>query len=131
MLPLLQLAELLQARLIPPAQADNAMLGRVASVRTADVASLLFAESESALQEALASPAAAVLTTAQLAASVANPTKPLLTVPHPRLAFAQASRLLQPAAHSGGIHPTAILGSDARKLPPMSRLDLMQFLEKM
>ncbi len=114
MLPLLQLAEMLQARLIPPVPADNPRLERVASVRTAEGASLLFAESESALQEALASPAAAVLTTAQLAASVANPTKPLLTVPHPRLAFAQASRLLRPSAHSAGIHPTAILGSNVR-----------------
>jgi UDP-3-O-[3-hydroxymyristoyl] glucosamine N-acyltransferase len=111
MLSLLQLAETLQARCILENFECNPILEHVASVRTADEASLVFAESESTLREALASAAGAVLTTPQLAASVASPTKSLLIVTQPRLAFARASDLLRSAVQVAGVHPTAILAA--------------------
>ncbi len=111
MLSLLQLAETLQARCILQSFECNPILEHVAGVRTADGASLVFAESDAALQEALASAAGAVLTTPQLAASVASPTKPLLVVSQPRLAFARASDFLQPAGAVAGVHPTAIVAA--------------------
>ncbi len=114
MLPLLQLAEILKAESIPQNSAGNPMLERVASTHSADEGCLVFAESEIALKQALASRAGAVLTTPQLAASVSNSAKPLLAVTQPRLAFARASRLLQPHIHSPGIHPTAILATNAK-----------------
>jgi UDP-3-O-[3-hydroxymyristoyl] glucosamine N-acyltransferase len=89
------------------------MLERVASVRTADKASLVFAESDLALQEALASAAGAILTTPQLAAPIPSPAKPLLIVTQPRLAFARAASILRPAAQLAGIHPTAIVDPSA------------------
>ena len=119
MLPLLQLAELLHAICIPAESAANPNIERVASVQAADATSLLFAESEIALRQSLASDAAAVLTTPELAASIPSPGKALLTVPHPRLAFARAAHLLRTGvlrtgAQAAGIHSTAILGARAK-----------------
>ncbi|MEO6966407.1 MAG: UDP-3-O-(3-hydroxymyristoyl)glucosamine N-acyltransferase, partial [Acidobacteriaceae bacterium] len=61
--------------------------------------------------EALASAAAAVLVTPQLAATVSSPGKPLLLVQQPRLAFAKAWRLLMGASNVPGVHPTAIVAA--------------------
>ena len=113
MLSLLQLSEILKVEYIPKDAACNTVLEHVRSVRTADEASLVFAESEMALQEALASAAAAVLTTPQLAACIAATKKPLLLSTQPRLAFAQASHLLRPVSHVAGVHPTAIVAAGA------------------
>lgn len=87
------------------------MVQRVSSVRGTDAASIVFAESDASLQEALASNAAAVLTTPQLAARIDAPKKPLLLVAQPRLAFAQAAILLRAKLPVSGIHPTAILAA--------------------
>lgn len=136
MVTLPQLAGALQARLVLSAtapgsaaapEADHPALAaavtRVASIGSADSSSLVFAENAATLRDALASPAAAVLATPALAAAEpaaeASPRpglspKPLLLVQQPRLAFAQAARLLRPAQPLLGIHPTAIVGDRAR-----------------
>lgn len=111
---LVQLATLLDADLIASVSATAVSVERVASVQTADTASILFAESAASLREAMESKAASVLTTPELAASIANPAKPLLTVRHPRLAFARAAQLLRTASEPAGVHPTAILASGVR-----------------
>ena len=113
MLTLPQLADALHATYVARNAGAAASVERVASLRNADATSLVFAENEAALQEALASPAAAVLTTSQIATGFPSPTKALLIVAQPRLAFAQAARLLRPAKPSEGIHSTAILGAGA------------------
>ena len=110
MLPLEQLATILKAQ---PSSSANPNIENVSSTQTANETSLVFAEDESSLQQALASNAAAILTTPQLAASLQNPTKPILAVAQPRLAFAQAARMLRPAIQNRGIHPTAILPANA------------------
>ncbi len=113
MLSLLELAEALQAECRPQDSARNTRMTCVSSVRNASAASLVFAESQSTLEEALASGAAAVLVTPELAASVGSSTKPLLVLAQPRLAFAQAWRLLGAASETRGVHPTAIVGEAA------------------
>jgi UDP-3-O-[3-hydroxymyristoyl] glucosamine N-acyltransferase len=125
MLTLRQLAEDLQAEYVPCSQQASEknssraeIVERVASVRNANPTSLTFAENEAALQEALASAAAAVLVTPQIAEpflSGAQPLpKPLLLVAQPRLAFAQASQHLRAANVSTGVHRTAILAASVK-----------------
>ncbi len=113
-----QLADTLRAKYVPCAKqfgnegsSLTEAVERVASVRDADAASLVFAESEASLREALASNTAAVLTTPQLASRLAVNEKPLLIVDQPRLAFAQAAILMRAAQPASGIHPTAILAA--------------------
>ena len=89
---------------------NEAAIARVASIARADLQSIVFVESAAALAPALASNAGAILLTPALAASVTATTKALLAVPQPRLAFAHAAQLLQPATSAKGIHATAILG---------------------
>ncbi len=110
MLPLEQLAKILNAQ---ASSQSNPHIEKVSTPQTAGETSLVFAESESSLQQALSSKAAAILTTPQLAATFENPAKPILTVAQPRLAFAQAAQLLRPAQEISGIHPTAILAANA------------------
>lgn len=125
MLLLRQLAEALQAEYVPCAKPTDPedspqieSVERVASVRNATQTSLTFAESEATLREAMASAAAAVLVTPQVAkafVSEAKPLKkPLLLVAQPRLAFAKASQYLQAAKVSTGVHRTAVLASSAK-----------------
>jgi UDP-3-O-[3-hydroxymyristoyl] glucosamine N-acyltransferase len=109
--PLLQLAALLNAT--PQNPTANPTIENIASVHTAGKASLVFAETEAALQQALASAAGAILTTPQLAANAPNPARPILAVPQPRLAFAKAAQLLRPSAISSEIHSTAIIAASA------------------
>ena len=125
MLTLRQLAEALQAEYVPPstpAQQENSArtesVERVASVRNATQTSVTFAENEATLREALASAAAAVLVTPQIAKTLlseAKPlNKPLLLVAQPRLAFAKASQLLRAGKPSTGVHRTAALASSVK-----------------
>lgn len=123
MTSLLRLAEHLHAHIVGPGPCGNASsvataqeipLLRVAGVPNADAASLVFAESEAALQAALESNAGAVLTTETLAAPIAAPTKPLLIVAQPRLAFAQAAIFLRAQGRAAEIHATAIVPDSAR-----------------
>lgn len=86
---------------------------RVASAATATPASLVFAEDEVAFEQALASNAAAVIVTDELASKVET-SKPLLITRQPRLGFARAARLLLPEEPAKGVHPTAIIESGVR-----------------
>jgi UDP-3-O-[3-hydroxymyristoyl] glucosamine N-acyltransferase len=86
----------------------------VAAPSLADATSLVFAENEAALHDALASRAAAVLVTPQLAGDHASKAgKPLLLVAQPKLAFARAARLLRPAERRSGVDPAALVVSSA------------------
>jgi UDP-3-O-[3-hydroxymyristoyl] glucosamine N-acyltransferase len=125
MLSLRQLAEALHAEYVPCAKQDGEKnsspaecVERVSSVRNANPTSLTFAENELALQEALASAAAAVLVTPTVAKAflcdTQQPPKPLLLVAQPRLAFARAWQLLRPANVSTGVHRTAVLASSVK-----------------
>ena len=87
-------------------------IARVASAGSATPDALSFAEDEAALRAALASPAAAVVTTAALA-TLADSNKPLLITGYPKLAFARAAKLLRKTEGPGAIHPTAVIASDA------------------
>lgn len=89
-----------------PATAE-AEVGGVASPQSATAQALAFAEDERSLGVALASPAAAVLVSGKLAPGTS--TKPLLVAAQPRLAFAQAARLLAPPLEETGVHPTAVV----------------------
>jgi UDP-3-O-[3-hydroxymyristoyl] glucosamine N-acyltransferase len=93
-----------------PAAADADVAG-VAGPRSATPQTLVFAEDARALAAALASPAAAILCTAKLAPRTSG--KPLLITAQPRLAFAQAARLLAPPPAATGVHPTAVVDSSA------------------
>lgn len=125
MLSLRQLADALQAEYVPSSQQASEksssraeFVERVSSLGNADQTSLTFAESEAALQEALASAAAAVLVTPQIAKPLLSearpPQKSLLLVAQPRLAFAQASQLLRTTNVSTGVHRTAILAASVK-----------------
>lgn len=113
MLSLLELAKSLQAQCTSKPSGDVS-IARVSSVRAADPQALVFAESDSALREALASDAGAILTTSQIAASVPSSTKPLLIVAAPRLAFARAARIVCVDKPPAGVHPTAIVPSSVQ-----------------
>jgi UDP-3-O-[3-hydroxymyristoyl] glucosamine N-acyltransferase len=86
----------------------------VAAPSLADATSLIFAENEATLHDALASRAAAVLVNHQLGERHAmKPDKPLLLVVQPKLAFARAARLLRPADRRSGVDPAALVASSA------------------
>ena len=104
-----EIAQLLGADL-RPRDADADILS-VASPATARPQSLVFAEEQSALPAALASDAAAVIVPSKFAPAVA--TKPLIVASQPKLAFARAAQLLQPAPAATGVHPTAIVDPSA------------------
>jgi len=97
------------------AELRNSKEVTVASVASAALASpdsIVFAEDESSFQLALASKAAAVFVTEELAKQ-AETAKPLLVMRQPRLGFARAARLLQSAGSVEGIHPTAVIAPAA------------------
>ena len=86
-----------------------------AQSQSANPRSVLFAESESALEAALRAQPGLVVTTRALA-SAAQPSSSasaLVACDQPRLWFAQAAQLLRPAPPAEGIHPGAIVASDA------------------
>jgi UDP-3-O-[3-hydroxymyristoyl] glucosamine N-acyltransferase len=88
-------------------------VGGVASIASARVSDLVFAEDEAALQSALTSSAGAVIARAASSASGQNGTKPVLIAKDPKLAFARAAALLVPPPSFGlGVHPTVIVGKN-------------------
>jgi len=93
-----------------PASAEAEIAG-VASIGAATRECLVFAEDAQTLDAALSSRAAAVIAPAKLAPSPSA--KPLLIARQPRLAFAQAARLLRPAGAPSGVHATAIVDPTA------------------
>jgi UDP-3-O-[3-hydroxymyristoyl] glucosamine N-acyltransferase len=108
-----QLAERLGAE-VDRGLADPLITG-VSSIPAARPGCLVFAEEEAAFASALASSAAAVLVssvTGQVA--VASGSKPVLRVPQPRLAFAQAAVWLRGEQPSPSIHATAVIAPGAQ-----------------
>ncbi len=91
----------------------NVEVDRVASLASAGERDLVFIEDATHLPEAQTSRAGAVIAGDFAAAACWK--KPLLIVPHPRIAFARAAALLQPAAlAASGIDPTAAVDATAR-----------------
>jgi UDP-3-O-[3-hydroxymyristoyl] glucosamine N-acyltransferase len=88
------------------------LITQVSSVAKAVPGCLVFAEEEASLAAALASSAAAVLVSAQ--AAIPRGSKPVLRVPQPRLAFAQAAILLRGAPPPPSIHATAVVAPGVR-----------------
>ncbi len=107
-----RLAEQLAGELRPASAASIAVSG-VAGLRSAAAHTLVFAEDERSFAEATASGAAAVLTSVRLAQSYAG-SCPLLVVSQPKLAFAQAARLLRPVPQVTGVHPQACIAATAQ-----------------
>ncbi|HEY1807395.1 MAG TPA: UDP-3-O-(3-hydroxymyristoyl)glucosamine N-acyltransferase [Acidobacteriaceae bacterium] len=90
---------------------EDANVGGVASPLTAGPGSLVFADHEESLAPALASQALAVIVAPKLAAGTLG--KSLLISAQPRLAFAQAARLLRLPAIVSGVHPAAVVHPSA------------------
>jgi UDP-3-O-[3-hydroxymyristoyl] glucosamine N-acyltransferase len=102
-----------EARTISGATASAEMeIAGVASIQRATSETLVFAADQASFAAAMASSAAAVLVTSEIAGSDGAAAKPILLCGHPKLAFARAARLLSAAcAHvsAPAIHPTAFL----------------------
>lgn len=89
---------------------ESVEVGGVASIASARVSDLVFAEDEATLQSACTSSAGAVI-----ARTVPNQNgnKPVLIAKDPKLAFARAAALLVPPPSVGlGVHPTAVVGKN-------------------
>ncbi len=108
---LLQMAELVGARL----QGDgDIQVGAVASIASARAGDLVFVEGEKYLARALQSGAAAVIA-GEFAAGASG--KPLLICRHPKLAFARAAQMLgseRSFRTDEGVHATAVVHSSVR-----------------
>lgn len=87
---------------------------------TADAHSMLFAESEASLAQALAAQPGVVVTTPRLANPSANFQTAVVVTDQPRLWFARAAQLLRSSLQVAGIHPTAVVASDAFIAPDAS-----------
>ncbi len=104
-----ELAEFTAARLIGDPQIQ---VHKVSSPAQAQPGSIIFAQNEKDLEQALASPASAVIV-GRLAAEFVT-TKPLLIAENPRLAFCRAGALLHPPkTYAAGTHPTAVVHPSA------------------
>jgi UDP-3-O-[3-hydroxymyristoyl] glucosamine N-acyltransferase len=89
----------------------------VASIEAATPADIVFVENEKHLSAAITSRAAAVIAGEFAAASSSSSSKPLLLHEHPKLAFAQAARLLLGAPRREGspdLHATAVVHPSAK-----------------
>lgn len=88
-------------------------VNKISSIQSAAAGDLVFVEDEKNLRLALGSSASAVI--AGSFAGAKSYSKPLLITRYPRLAFAQAAKLLLgKTSRPSGIHPTAVLHSSAR-----------------
>jgi len=91
---------------------DQVEINGVAGIANATTSDLIFVETEEHLNAALQSAAAAVIT--GTFADKSQTTKPLMIASHPRLAFAQAAKLLYGANdRKPGIHPSAVVHESA------------------
>lgn len=111
-----QLAQALQAQWRPGGE-DGEVDG-VSSAQAATPRTVVFAEDARSLEHAVASSAAGVIVSPKLAPAAAG--KPLLIVPQPKLAFAQAARLLRAATLPCGVHPAAVVHPSAQLSPEIS-----------
>ncbi len=84
----------------------------VSSATAATLQTLVFAEDAQSLAWALESPAAAVIVSPKLAGDAHG--KSLLLAAQPKLAFAQAARLLRPAPVASGVHTSAVVHPSAQ-----------------
>lgn len=92
----------------------DAVIAGAAAIDEAEEGDLVFAESARFLQSAAGSRAAAILVTPDLAGAC-DIDKPLIVVSQPRVAFAQALRLLAPPqSFEPGIHELARVAEGAR-----------------
>ncbi|MCX7926177.1 MAG: UDP-3-O-(3-hydroxymyristoyl)glucosamine N-acyltransferase [Fimbriimonadales bacterium] len=106
---LAQLAELIQG--VARGDAELAV-SAVGGIEDVPAGGLTFAEDARRLQEALASPAAAILTKPNLP-TPADTGKSFLLHPAPRLAWAKILALYSPfQTPAPGVHPTAIIGAE-------------------
>ena len=87
-------------------------VSRVSSIAGAGGSDLVFVEDASVLENALISPAGAVIISERLASAAADSGKVLLVVAKPKLAFARAARLLSDAEVDTAIHSTALIDAD-------------------
>jgi UDP-3-O-[3-hydroxymyristoyl] glucosamine N-acyltransferase len=91
---------------------DQIEINSVASIANARDGDLVFVEEEKHLDAALRSAATAVVTGSF--AEKAQTTKTLMIASHPRLAFAQAAKLLHRTSnHRPGTHPSAVMHESA------------------
>ena len=105
-----ELAELIGARVVGDGRLE---VSGVASLQSAAVGDLIFAEEERNFALASQSLASAVIAGEFAAGSSSS--KPVLICAQPRLAFARAAGLLRAAEHhQAGVHPTAIVPSSVR-----------------
>src|SRR5438046_7625893 len=105
-----ELAELIDARVMGDGTVE---VSRVASLQSAAVGDLIFAEEEKNFALASQSLASAVIAGEFAAGSTSS--RPVLICAQPRLAFARAARLFRAAGHhEAGVHPTAIVPSSVR-----------------
>ena len=106
-----ELAELIDARVMGDGTVE---VSRVASLQSAAVGDLIFAEEEKNFALASQSLASAVIAGEFAAGSTSS--KPVLICAQPRLAFARAARLFRAAGHheAAGVHPTAIVPASVR-----------------
>src|SRR5881397_1719691 len=106
-----ELAELIDARVMGDGTVE---VSRVASLQSAAVGDLIFAEEEKNFALASQSLASAVIA-GEFAAAGSTSSRPVLICAQPRLAFARAARLFRAAGHhEAGVHPTAIVPSSIR-----------------
>ena len=102
------LAQQLDAKLV----GNDADVTAVASPQSATAAHLIFVDDPKHLSAAMASNAGAIIG-GEFAANETG--KPLLLCSQPRLAFAQAARLLHPEPRRApGVHATAVIDSSAK-----------------
>jgi UDP-3-O-[3-hydroxymyristoyl] glucosamine N-acyltransferase len=85
----------------------------VNSVELAGVAGLIFAENAASAAKALASKAGVVVLRAGTAETYPKE-KCVVETDQPRLWFARAAKLLEPALPAAGVHPAAVVGVDVR-----------------
>jgi UDP-3-O-[3-hydroxymyristoyl] glucosamine N-acyltransferase len=89
-------------------------VGRFAAIDDLDDTTLTFATDERYLRLALASKAAAILTSTQLVAEGTAYAKPLLVVASVRVALADLLALLEPPRPAPGIHASAAIDPSAQ-----------------
>lgn len=105
-----ELAERVGARIVGDGSVE---ITGIASVATAAKGDIVFAEDEENLVAALKSQASVII--AGSFAENVRPSKAMLIVANPRLAFARAASLLQRnAAHSAEIHSSAVIHPSAK-----------------
>jgi UDP-3-O-[3-hydroxymyristoyl] glucosamine N-acyltransferase len=105
-----QIAEGVGARLIGSRDVE---ISGVASIASATATDLVFVDNEKHFGDALACAAGAIIA-GDFAASLSKD-RPLLISEHPKLAFAQAARLLRErTSDSAGIHSSAVVHASAK-----------------